>query len=206
MSMDIKETTTALYPRVVAGDTTASGEMIEVNMPVVGLKVNDLLQVCPHFEYLRDDLVGEGNLALVEAVARIARGDVKNTNITSYLWTAVMKSIGNFIDEELFSDTSGRTVRSRRSAGVDQTPSTKAPNSDFVLGNLEYDPRGEAELLDLIQGCCESDEERAIVDLRIKGYVDSEIARQLDIPKTTVFMLRRELYQRVLATGEVTPD
>lgn len=202
--MDIKHRTKELFAHVVAGDASAVSEMIEVNLPVVLLKVNDLLSACPHLEYMREDLVSEGNLALVESVSLIKERGVENTNITAYLWTAVLKSIGHYVDDELYS--SDRTARRRRQNGDEQEILHKVPNSDFVLGNLEHDPRDEADLLDLVQGSCRSDEEWAIVDLRIKGYKDQEIARQLDMPKTTVFMLRRELYQRVLATGEVTPN
>ena len=203
MSTDTTRRNDELYGRITQGDSLAISEMIEANIPLVKSKVEGFLTAFPHLEYLRDEMIGEGNLALCEAV-NLMRTAKPIARPSGYLTAAILKGIGNFIDSELY--TSDRTARRRRSNGDDQEQLCKVSNSDSVLGSLDYDPRPEAELLDLIQGCCESDEERAIVDLRIKGYVDDEIARQLDIPKTTVFMLRRGLYKRVLATGEVTPE
>jgi DNA-directed RNA polymerase specialized sigma subunit len=193
-----------LYTRVMQGDKAARDQMIAENMPLVLFKVSSYLGCFPGMEYLRDDIVGEGNVALVVAVDMIRDGRVTNSNIPGYISVSVQTAIGNFIDRELYS--SDRTARRNRSAGAESEPMHKVSDSDHVIGELEIDPRKEADLLELIIGCCQTDEERAIVDLRVKGYVDAEIARQLDIPLTTTYMLRRELYQRVLATGEVAPD
>lgn len=204
MSTDTRLLNNELYPSVVRGDQVARDEMILLNTPLVTVKVDGLLGCFPAFGYLRDDLIGEANLALVEAVNGLAGKDADKVNPTGYINVAIQRAIGNCLDGELYSDDRG--ARRNRQQGNEQEQIRKVPNSEFVIGELEHDPRKEADLLELILGCCETDEERAIVDLRRKGYVDAEIARQLDIPLTTTFMLRRELYQRVLATGEVTPD
>ena len=197
-----REANDRLYARVAKGDKAARDEMIVANMPLVTFKVSAYLQVFQNLEYLREDIIGEANLALVEAVDKMSAGDVGSP--TGYMSVSIQKAIGHFIDSELYS--SDRSARRGRQNGDELEPFHKVPNSDFVIGELEFDPRKEADLLELIVGCCESDEERAIVDLRQKGYVDAEIARLLDIPLTTTYMLRRELYQRVLATGEVAAD
>lgn len=194
-----------LFPLVAAGKDGARNSMIEANMALVKFKAEAFVAQFPHLEYLHDDMIGEGNMGLVEAVDRIRDGVVSDArNITGYLSIAVQKSIGHLVDGELYS--SDRTARRDRQNGDEPRPIHKVPNSDHVIGELEFDPRKEAELLELILGCCESDEERAIVDLRKKGYVDIEIARQLDIPRSTVQLLRLELYRRVISTGEVVAD
>ena len=189
---------------VSRGGKAARDEMIESNMAIVAGKVNDYLICFPHLAYLKDDLIGDGNLALVDAADRIMRGEVADKNLMGYLRVAVAIAIGHSIDAELYS--SDRSARRHRQNGEDPHPFHKVPNSDHVLSELGHDPRPETELLNLIVSQCETDEERAIVDLRMKGYKDDEIARQLDIPKTTIFMLRRELYQRCLETGEIVSD
>ncbi len=197
-----REANDHLYQRVRAGDKSARNEMIEANMPLVTFKVEACLGCFPHLAYLRDDLLGEGNLHLVKAVDDMMAESVGNP--TGYISVAIQMALGRFIDSELYS--SDRTARRNRRNGDESQLLHKVAESDSIIGQLEYDPRKEADLLELIVGCCETDEERAIVDLRTKGYVDAEIARQLDIPLTTTYMLRRELYQRVLATGEVSSD
>lgn len=201
---DLKRRNAELYPRVAAGDMNARNEMIEANLPLVTLKADDYILCLPHIEHLKDEMLGEGQLGLVEAAEFIRLGGVPDENVTGYLRAAIQKKIGYLVDDELY--TSDRSARRYRNRGDDPPQINKVPDSDFVLSSLGYDPHKEADLLELIVGCCETDEERAIVDLRIKGYVDAEIAKTLDIPLTTTYMLRRELYQRVLATGEVTPE
>lgn len=193
-----------LFPLVVAGDGRARDEMIVLNMPLVIFKVEAYLGCLPHLGYLRDDLIGEGNLSLVEAVNKIRAGGVDPQKVTGYLSLSIHRAIGHFIDGELYS--SDRQARKQRRRGDDPTLLHKVPNSDFVLSQLEEDTRREDDLLETILGYCETDEERAIVGLRIKGYKDDEIANQLEISKTTIFMLRRELYQCCIAAGEITSD
>lgn len=202
---DTKQRNAELLPFVAAGDQSARDEMVVLNMPLVSFKVDAYLSCFPHLEYLRDDLVSEGNVALIEAVDRCRSCNGGSINPIGYLSVAIHKQIGHFVDSEIFANPD-RTTRFRRQQGKDPERSHKVPNSDFVLSELFQDTRKEAELLELILDCCESEEERAIVDLRIKGYKDDEIASQLEMSKTAVFMLRRELYQRCLATGEIVSD
>ena len=54
------------------------------------------------------------------------------------------------------------------------------------------------ELRDLIEACCETEEERTIVRMREQGYVDREIAETLDMPLSTTYMLRRGIQERFL--------
>lgn len=203
--VETKQRNNELFDLVVGGSKVARDEMIVLNMPLVTFKVDAYLSCFPHLEYLRDDLVGEGNLALVEVMNHIGTGNVKAGNVTGYLSLSIQKRIGQAIDGEMFT-TSKHSVRRWRREGENANPLHKVPNSDFVLSQLENDTRKEADLLDAILDCCESDEERAIVDLRIKGYKDDEIASQLEISKTTIFMLRRQLYQRCIAAGEIISD
>lgn len=203
--LDTKKRNIELLPLVAAGDEAAREEMIVLNMPLVTFKVDAYLSCFPHLEYLRDDLVSEGNVALVEAVNRCRECGGGAINPIGYLSVAIHKQIGHFVDNEVFAHGE-RTTRLRRQQGRDLDRVHKVSNSDYVLASLEFDTRKEGDLLEAILGCCETDEERAIVDLRIKGYVDEEIASQLEISKTTIFMLRRELYQRCIVAGEITSD
>jgi hypothetical protein len=144
----------ALYALVAKGDKAAREEMITNNMPLVLFKVDSYLACFPHLAYLRDDLVGEGNLELVVTVNRI-NGGIAVDYPTGYLSVAIQMALGRFIDNELYS--SDRSARRSRSSGDELESLHKVPNSDFVIGELEFDPRKEADLLELIVGCCESE-------------------------------------------------
>lgn len=76
-------------------------------------------------------------------------------------------------------------------------PIDKIPDDAF-----SYDPRQLENLWQTIESCCEGELELTIVRLRAEGYVDREIAERVDLPLTTIFVMRREIYARFLeATG-----
>lgn len=54
----------------------------------------------------------------------------------------------------------------------------------------------EHELLDLILACCACDEDKMIVDLRVKGYTDTEIAEQMNFSQKTIWTRRKRIEQR----------
>src|SRR3990167_3565186 len=60
-----------LYVRVLAGDDNAREQMTVNNLPLVLSVVDLFIGKRPDCQYLRDDLVAEGFLAVVNAVQRI---------------------------------------------------------------------------------------------------------------------------------------
>lgn len=52
------------------------------------------------------------------------------------------------------------------------------------------------ELLDDILALC-SDRERAIVELRVQGHSDANIAEMIGLSRTTVFVIRKGIYERL---------
>jgi len=104
----------ALYQRIRSGDTAAVAEMIERNMPLVKSRVTLFLTDYRRFRHLRDDLTGEGFLALTEAVNSFAGKDIGKP--TGYIVSAIDCSLSKYVDSETGSGLmSGRTVQRRRS-------------------------------------------------------------------------------------------
>lgn len=54
----------------------------------------------------------------------------------------------------------------------------------------------DSDVLELILACCETDEERAIVRLRIDGHTDEEIGEQLGVSRQTVNRRRQAIEER----------
>jgi hypothetical protein len=52
------------------------------------------------------------------------------------------------------------------------------------------------ELRDLLESCCESDEERTLIRMREEGYSDCDIAKAINIPRPSLQRLRKELEER----------
>lgn len=189
-----RERNERLYPRVMAGDEEAREEMIESNMPLVIVKVNSFLCRHSQFEYLRDDLHSAGFVGLVQAVNKMAEHiDPPIVNPTGYISVAITHEIGRLVAKE---ENRGfaRVPKADREAG-------KVPFVTNSLPESLVDPEQEAaqeviEMRDLLESCCESDDERTILRMREKGHSDREIADAIGLKHTTTYLLRLELEDR----------
>lgn len=196
-----REKNDILWPRVVAGEKSACDEMIQSNMSLVIDKVDSYIRSFPDLAYLRDDLISEGFVGLVYAVNKkmvgsSPRGD-KKVNPTGYMSYWIAYHIGLVADKEAALGSCTKTVRRKRDDGRSLPRHVPLPKN---MESETYDDAGFRilELKDEILGCCETEDDRVIVDLREKGYVDSEIAKTLNLPHTTVYVMRREIYRRFL--------
>jgi hypothetical protein len=204
-----RQSNDALYPRVAAGDPEAINEMIVGNMSLVVGKVDSYIGCYPHVSHLRDDLIAEGFLGLTVAVNKMAeQGPIKDANPTGYMSYWITYHVGTICDKESANGASDRTTRGRRQEGEELPHVVPMPDT---LNDIVVDPTSMVDLRDLIESCCETDVDLAIIRLRERGnhaqesavsehpaMVDKEIAKVLDIPHTTVFMLRRAIYARFL--------
>lgn len=191
------ETNDLLYPAVTKGDQVAVKSMIESNIPLVVSKVKSYIEQFPHVSHLYDDLMSAGFLGLVEAVNRMSSDRaVDNPHPTSYIGCWVQRRIGEIADDQGDVIASHRTQR--RARKDDRELPKHEPLGECNL-DIHVDPRSMIELRDQIDACCETDEDRAIMDLREKGYSDREISQQLNLPYTTTYMMRREVYSRFLS-------
>jgi DNA-directed RNA polymerase sigma subunit (sigma70/sigma32) len=190
-----------LYAAVIAGDEAAKKRMIEGNMPLVLLRVDAYIRCFPGVEHLRDDMASEGFLGLCTAVNKLSESEVREkSNATGYLNWWINSSIGQVVDSEGGVGASARTVRNHRKAGKAIVKQV-TDDVDAVRPDVVVDPMAMTDLRDLIDACCESEEERMIVRMREEQYPcgsDREIAAALNLPYSTVYMMRREIYRRFL--------
>ena len=187
-----------LVPLVAAGDEDAKRKMIEGNIALVLSTVEQYLRQCPQFVYLRDDLVGYGFVALINAVGRITDGDdsIDLKAPVDYIRTCVLRDLGHAIEEEAMvriphstqhvATTAGNRIKQLTATSI---PLDSCPGSD---GEAVYDMR------DLIESCCENDNEKTFVEMREAGYTLKEIAQHLGKPISTVDLMKKRIYARVL--------
>ena len=227
-----RELNDELYPLVAQGNAVAIKSMIEGNMALVIDKVDTYIALHPDVAHIRDDIVSEGFVGLCRAVNKMSTGGLKeHANATGCMSYWIHDSIGRIVDKE--SGHASRFTRKRhrekaraaakeRGDDIDQDKiEDKLPHQvpmpkEGVVDRV-VDPTSLVELRDLIDSCCETDIDRAIVRMREKahhhdldseigtavsshpGMVDKEIANALGIPVTTCFVLRRAIYTRFLA-------
>lgn len=181
-----KENMDALAEQLRLGCERTRTRMIEGYMPLVHSKVNKWLQLYPTLEYLEEEMVSEGYLAVVKSINNIASGDYPpNSNVTAYVSVAIVHTIGDFLDN-------AATIRVPRRADVEPP----VVEQIFDRPCKTSDPSAAIEVQDLLCAACQSDVDRSIVDLLSKGYTEREVSAQLDIPQSTVNILRYEIHER----------
>jgi hypothetical protein len=198
-----------LYPLVSAGDEAAIIQMIELNMSLVVAKVAAYIRCYPFAAYLQDELLSEGFVGLTKGVRKMAEdGPIFNPKPTRYMEYWILCHVGAVIDREDANGESDRLKRLRRQqeknnpGESEQIRLRRVPLPDSMANSSHadelVDPMAMPDLRDLIAACCETDIDRIIVDMREKGYKDAEIAKVIETPYSTTYMLRRAIYRRVL--------
>lgn len=192
--VDYEKEAVELAEQIRLGNEDARERMILGYIKLVIHKVGSWLAVFPTLAYLSDDMVSEGFLAVTKAVNKIAEGDLpEKNNPTGYISVAIHNGLSNFVMGEAI-------IRVPRGIELDQRASVSA----HVLVGLESEIAASTahermfEVRDTLNSICETEYDAAIIELRSHGCTDAEIAEQLELPLTTVHMLRRELYQRFL--------
>lgn len=236
----------ALYQRIRSGDAAAVATMIERNAPLVKSQVTLFLKEHRRFRHLFDDLLGEGYLALTEAVNSFAQREVEKP--TGCVVSAIDFALSNYVDLEVGAGMmSDRTVQRRRlrnaplperlpfdvaapspglwrkasghvvpkpicaddgvqqissDTGLAETPNhelDRPPQSSHADARQfidRFSPDTASELLGEILACCQTEEDEAIVNLRMDGFTDVQIAEQLGMSRQKVNRLRNAIEQR----------
>jgi hypothetical protein len=196
-----------LLSRVLLGDQAARQQMIEGNIALVIHKVNTYLHFFPKFEFLRDDLTSAGLLGLVRAVNKIAQTPLFRGNRDGgpieYMSVTIIREIGLRAESESIIHI---PRESRRRAKLNGKPIQKprVVNIDFdTVFSTTNDEIEAVDMRDLIEVCCQCDEERVYVRMREKGYKLKGIAEAINMPLSSTHVLKEELYSRVLAKAEL---
>ena len=187
-----------LYPRVMAGDEKAREEMIESNMPLVICKVDSFVRRYPQLEHLRDDLHSAGFVGLVKAVNKMAEHkEPSKVNPTGYISVAITHEFVKLAQKEAVH--SGIELADSPEIDMDladDVPEVSHSIPESVVDTNQSEATELFELRDLLQSCCESDEERTLLRMREEGCSDREIAEALNMSRTSIQRLRKELEQR----------
>jgi DNA-directed RNA polymerase specialized sigma24 family protein len=194
-TLDYTVEAVALAEQVRLGSRKARVQMIEGHVRLVFHKVDSWLAVFPTLKYLREDMVSEGLLALVRAVDNIAISSTpsEKDNPTGYISVAIHNALSDYAMDEA-------TIRVPRSVEVNKRASV-TPRVHTGLGIestsiMSLDHERLVEVKDMLTVICRTEYDAPIMELRTQGYTDAEIGNQLGIPGPTVYMLRKELYER----------
>ena len=197
-----EEDNNQLYSQVRAGDAAAKEQMVLNNAGLVLHYVNGFLERRPDCEHLRDDLVSGGFLALSKAVDKASRTEVNN--ITGYLYICIQNEI-RAEARNLFNVMKGKAAvvplpeeRTTTHGDADfeiagASPAERAPAStkDDPLHTLS-----EKEIREELFICCETEEDRQIVELRREQSSVDVIAVLLQLGRATVYRRLQAIRRR----------
>lgn len=192
------ETNLELAPLVAAGDDAARRRMIEGNMALVVSKVDAYIHFFPQYAYLRDDLTSAGFTGLVLAVNHMAEEGCGSATPVEYIGVSIARELGELAEE---TETLIRIPRETQRLATAKGERIKAPVAS--TNGLETCTHESAEAVvdmrDLIASCCGSDEERTYVRMREAGHKLQEISAAVNMPLSSLHVMKEALYRRVLA-------
>jgi hypothetical protein len=197
-----------MYPRVAAGDKAAREEMITGNVPLVISKADSFLRCFPYFAHLRDDLVSAGCVGLVRAVNQMAGGcrirKPDHWNPTDHMGSAIYRKFGELIEDESTIRVP-HTSKARARAEGEELEVPGVVNKRFE--RLEMPSYAEEfETGDLIESCCNCQEERAFVAMRKARHTLTEISDALRMSRMSVHRMGKRLQGRVVCKLEAVRD
>ncbi len=168
----IDQQSEALIERLLTGDRSARDKLIVINRPLVRTTVERLLNVWVSCRHLRDDLIGEGTLILVETIGKeIERLEAGGTRqpLQNYLITALRRRL---IDE-LEKQASHYQVHQY----------VKAPEHALAAEDPIFTQIEDREFLSSL---CESKREREILTLFLEGRNQVDISRETGYTENVV--------------------
>lgn len=192
--------------RAIAGDDGAIDEFIIKNMRLVGGVIAKFISLHPSAQYLVDDLFSEGLLFLTEGVNRWVRnarekegdyftGKEDKISILGYLYIAIYRNVQRYYELDS-TDTISETLRSRHTPPGGEAPTRQIDIPQDWIENQTYDAFVEIYCLERIYGACQTEEETLLVNARLAGLTQKEIARELGISVPTTRKREQKLYKR----------
>lgn len=173
----------AILPSVVSGDASARERLIRDNMVFVLSRVNSYIRRRPEIEYLRDDMTSAGLLGVCKAVNKIVEGTTVS-NVTAYLSYWINREILLVLEAE--------------------APVIQPDDEEPLVVNTDVDSLSKlddvftlVDLREVIYSCCETDEERRLLELReFHGLNCQEIAPLINVSQPTAYRMLTRIEQR----------
>jgi RNA polymerase sigma factor (sigma-70 family) len=169
---------------------------VRLSMSIVGRYIAVL-----HSDRLANDLVGAAMEGIVVAIDRVANGEMKHDNLTAFVTTWVHKLISVELERRQVVKVPERTVQDRRKKNLEAPPRpVRVDLNDPTVQRKVSRPSSEddIEIKEILDRVVQNDLQKSILELRQQGKTDQEIAAELDLSKTSVFVIRKEMETRFL--------
>jgi DNA-binding NarL/FixJ family response regulator len=203
------------FEKAVKGSEDALQEFIVTNMRLVSSAIEHFIARHSASAYLTDDMFSEGLLALTRSTKTLVKQlsadeealkiglnsflqktrQKENPNVIMYIYISIYRAIQEIYEIDS-SDCISKRMRKHYTPSGQTTPTKQVDIPEICFDQLMCDPFAEIFLLESVFDVCKTDQERLIVEKRLAGYMDREIAEELDFHRASVATIRNRLYKR----------
>lgn len=143
-----------------------------------------------------DDLVSAAVEGLCHGVNKIREEGLPHVNLTGYLTENIHRFVSEHLEHFPVVRVPARTKR--RHKGKVLQPATCELTEAVIEKQFDKKSKmiSKIELDEILEKVIQSPMEREIIELRMEGRRDDEVASLVGLSKTTVFLIRRELENR----------
>lgn len=188
------EETCGLVDELRKNDTQELRDKIILgNARLALFKVNAYVNLYRQTLHLKDDMVSAGFVGLVSAVNLLADSDASHTESPSGLMSLfIHREVGRLIEK---SNLIIIPLRTKIRNNLKQIQVNSFSEHDYDLPQNDCSD----DLREVIWSLTDTQYERQILSLRESGFTDLEISQRLDLPASTVNLIRRELFNQFKA-------
>lgn len=144
-------------------------------------------------KFLDEELDDAAIVGIVVAVNRIEQGHLKHDNVTGYIVMFIHNHVSSYLRKS-FIVPMPRGHPYKRNISIHSSRNDRDKNYDPWA--RDTNPGALLEVKDLIDCSIRNEQERRVVDLKIAGYTDKEVAKIMDMAQVTVFRIRQTLKTR----------
>lgn len=196
---NINEQNEVLIEQLLAGDTSARDRLIEINRPLVYTTVKRVLNIWIRFRHLRDDLIGVGMVALIQAIDRLKEIAEPERPIRNYLITAIRSKLKT---ELMGQDGDKGQVAHYQSIRYVDTYS-KVPEQTLVVTEPVFK---QIENREFLLSLCESERDRKILILFFEGLRIIDIVEATGYTKNIVNKTLRQIRRKAQNSQDLVSE
>jgi hypothetical protein len=195
-----EENVPALLVRLRAGETQARNDAIlgyvNLSMSIVGRYIAVMRS-----DRLANDMVSAAMEGIVTAVDKVVNGEMTHENLTGYVTACVHRFISAELERRQVVRVPHQTISKRRQAGLEPPPKPVRVDMSDPAVLRKVARSGEEldfEIREILDRVLQNDLEKSIIELRQQGMTDQQVADELDLSKTAVFVIRKGIETRFL--------
>lgn len=180
-----------LLTSLLAGDTAAFEKLCSIYSETVRSMVKAFIARNPSSSHLKDDLISEGVLAVVNTLRTLQETQESPEDLKLYMGTAIWHGFLLGVENE---QTIRSPLKKRKYYKSEFEKVKQSPHELNEIADREYADLNE--LMDSLNAACRNDTEQMVIGMRSEGMSDRQIAHATGYSESTVCRMRQRVEQR----------